>query len=195
MPSLFDAELRHSKHYEAVLQQLNRFYLDGGNSLLVGLEQFHLEWGNIQTGQSWAARWAGTNADAAELCMHYPHSGAYVLDLRQAPMQHIEWLEKALNAARDLEDSMMEEIHLGNLGLVLADIGKTHQAIACHEKAIEISQAIGDRRGEANDTINLGLALTDMGNYQDAIACHARALEIMSDLELDFCICSALKIE
>jgi protein O-mannosyl-transferase len=59
-----------------------------------------------------------------------------------------------------------------NLGLLLANSGRTSEAIACYLKAIELN------RNYAEPHNNLGLLLTSMGKTDEAIVHYAKALEI-----------------
>jgi hypothetical protein len=87
-------------------------YEQGGEALTRGLALFDLEWDNIQAGQAWAAAHAEGDETAARLCITYPDAGAYGLNLRQHPREWIHWLERAVVAARRLEDRPAEGVFI-----------------------------------------------------------------------------------
>ena len=53
------AQHRHAEHYADVLQTANSLLLQGGNSLLRGLNLFDAELVNIRIGQDWSSRMGG----------------------------------------------------------------------------------------------------------------------------------------
>ncbi len=169
MPSKKEASLQHATYFSRLLFAANEQYIEGGDSLGEGLKAFDLAWENIRIAQTWAAQNSGADDSATELCRYFPISGAHLLDLRQDVLMHKTWLEQGLLAARKTNDKFSESIILGNLGLVLADLGQTDQAIDYHRKALKISRRLGDANGEALDLLNLGQALTDQGAFSRAI--------------------------
>jgi len=152
------AEERHAAHYKDILRATRELYEQGGEAMLRGLALLDLERANIEAGQAWAAAHAATDPRAAELAEVYPDAGAYVLDLRLHPREHIRWLEAALAAARKLKRRQAEANRLGNLGIAYAGLGETRKAIEYYEQALAIHREIGDRRGEGAALGNLGSA-------------------------------------
>ena len=173
---------RHAAHYAEILSTADDLFLDGGDSIAVGLALFDREWSNIRTGQAWAATHWNVNAAAATLCSDYPDAGAYCLALRQHSRHWIAWLETAVKAARTLEDRDAEGNHLGNLGLVYAALGEPRKAIEYHEQALAISREIGDRRGEGAVLGNLGNAYADLGEPRKAIEFYEQQLAIVQEI-------------
>jgi tetratricopeptide (TPR) repeat protein len=173
------AGLRHSTYYLAVLDSADKLYLEGGESLMRGLTLFDLEWGNIQTGQAWAADHAPAQDEAARVCSSYPDAGVYCLALRQHPREQIRWLEAALAAARRLKDRQSEAYRLGNLGIAYKNLGDPRRAIGYHEQALVIEREIGDRNGEGNALGNLGVAYDILADYRRAIEYYEKALAIV----------------
>jgi len=170
---------RFATHYKDVLAAVNKLYLEGGESMLRGLTLFDVESGNIQAGHAWVAAQAeAADADVSWLGYIYPHTCAYVLNLRQYSRERIPWLEIALTAARRLKYRKGEGNALGNLGLAYANLGKIRRAIQFYEQALLIDREIGDRRGEGADLGNLGLAYADLGETNRAIQFHEQALLI-----------------
>ena len=194
------ARLRHAQHYEQVLRSAKELYLQGGESILRGLALFDAEWANIQAGQAWAAsslspstgeeeqlpsplgRGAGGEGETLQLCSDYPDAGAYVLDLRLHPRDHIRWLEAALQAARQLKDRSREGVRLGYLGLIYSNLGQVRQAIPFYEQALVIARELKDKRNEGTHLGNLGIAYADLGETRRAIEFYEQWLAITRDI-------------
>ncbi len=170
------AQFLHARYYLQVLEQANRFYLQGGEGVLRGLELFDRERENIQKGQEWAARNSTKTKEVAEICAAYPSAGADCLELRLHPNQRIIWLESSLKAYQFIGKREGEGISLGNLGNAYAALGELRKAIEFYERALTIDREIGDRRGEGADLHNLGLAYADLGEFRKALELYERAL-------------------
>jgi tetratricopeptide (TPR) repeat protein len=176
------AQRRQAGHYKDILAATDGLYLQGGESLKKGLTLFDLEWGNIQAGQAWATAHASEDKTAAQLCSQYPGAGAYCLELRLHPREHIVWLEAGLAAARHLKDRGAESLHLGNLGIAYASLGEYRRAIEYHEQRLQIAREIGDRRGEGSALGNLGFAYDSLGEYRRAIEYQEQRLQIAREI-------------
>ena len=61
---------------------------------------------------------------------------------------------------------------LNTLGVVLAELGRTTDAVACYEQSVALEP--GYARGHSN----LGNALVRLGKHQEALAAHGRAIEL-----------------
>ena len=170
-----DAQQHHAEYFKDVLFSATKLYVEG--DALAGLRRFDLERMNIEAGWSWAkSNLVGNNA-AASLCnafLDWP----YLLVLRMHPRERVSWLEMALAAARQLEDKMMEGVHLGNLGNAYSDMGEVRKAIEYYEQALAILREIGHKLGEGIDLANLGLAYFDLGEVRKAIEYYNQALAI-----------------
>ena len=169
---------RLAAYYKDLLSAADDLYLKGGDSILAGLELFDREEANILAGQAWAAKSMGIDLSSAKICMNFPDSGVYVLDLRIHPRQKIAWLENGLEAARELKDRTMEGVHLGNLGLACAALGEPRKAIEYYEQDLDIAREIGDQRMEGNQLGNLGNAYYLLGETREAIEFYEQALAI-----------------
>jgi tetratricopeptide (TPR) repeat protein len=181
-PERYEAQKRHAAYYLSVTWKTDGLYKQGGESLKRGLALFDLEWKNIQAGQKWAQVYADKDDVAALLCSNYPIAGAYLLDLRQLPREHIHWLEAALTASRHLENRAAEGSHLGNLGIVYWRLGKPHKAIEYDEQALVIAREIGERHSEGAALGNLGLAYLALGETYKAIEYHEQHLVIAREI-------------
>ncbi len=176
------AQRRHAEHYKKVAGAADELFLQGGESVKNGLALFDAEWLNIQAGQAWAAKHSSDNDAAAALCSAYPDAGAYCLNLRLHPREHIRWREAALAAAPRMKDRRAAAAHLGNLGLAYDDLGDYRRAIEYHEQALAILREIGDRRGEGNALGNLGIAYKNLGDYPRAIEYYQQRLQIAREI-------------
>ncbi len=176
------AQQRHAEHYVRVAASADALYLQGGESVLAGLELFDAEWSHIRAGQAWATANAQTKEAAAQLCNSYPNAAVYCLSLRLHPREQIHWLQAAATAAHRLKDRRGEGNHLGNLGLAYFMFGEVQKAIGYHEQALAVSREIGDKRGEGADLGNLGNAYANLGEVQKAIGYHEQALAISREM-------------
>jgi len=164
-----EARYRHAVYYGRVLNAADDLYLEGGESVLVGLRLYDLEWGNIQAGFAWSAEGAEADEAAAKLCSGYLTAGECCLGLRQPKREQIHWLDSALAAARRLEDRSAEGRHLGKLGLAYAALGDVRRAIEHYKQHLRIAREIGDRPGEGQALGSLGLAYAAFGDARRAI--------------------------
>lgn len=169
------AELRHAKHYQQVLWFANNLYLQGNDAFLRGLLLFDKEWLNIQQGQRWATANVSKNTEIAELCSNFAGTGS-ILNLRLHPRQYVEWLQAALDAARQSKNRQAEGVHLGNLGIAYRDLGEPRRAIEYYEQCLLLYREIGDRRGEGSDLNNLGVAYLTLGEPRRAIEYYEKCL-------------------
>jgi tetratricopeptide (TPR) repeat protein len=170
------SRLRHARHYLQVLSTANSLCKQGSKNILTGLALFDREAGHIRTAQAWAAEYD------PGLCNAFPSAGAYVLNLRLTPREKIAWLKPALVAARQLNDRPGEGVHLGNLGLANAALGRLRRAVWFYNKALIIYREIANRHGEAATLGNLGLACADRGRPRRAIHFYEKQLEIVREL-------------
>jgi tetratricopeptide (TPR) repeat protein len=178
----YEASLRHARHYLEVLRTAGDLYKKGGDSLMPGLSLFDLERGNIEAGQAWAMECAVNDSAAAGLCISYPGTGVYCLDLRHHPRDRIRWIEAGLAGARRLGDRAAEGVHLGSLGIAYRELGEYRRAIEYYERQLKIVHEIGDRQGEGNALGNLGNAYDGLTEYRRAIECHEQSLQILREI-------------
>lgn len=180
---LNEAGLYHSQHYLNVLHQADDLYLDGGESLTGGLTLLDLERENIEAGQSWAARRACEDDQAAALCSRYPNAGTHCLSQRQHARERIRWREAAWAAAARLKDRSAERGHLGNLGMAYRNLGEYRRAIEYYERHLQIARELNDSRGEEQDLANLGDAYECLGEYGHAIEFYEQYLQMAKKLD------------
>ncbi len=170
-----EAKMRYARYYAGVLYATSQLYQKGNDDLVNGLNRLELEWENIRQGQRLAASLAPNNHAAAELSSRYPDAGVYCLELRQHPNERIQWLQDAVQAARQLNDRYCETACLGNLGLAYTMLALYQEAIACHQQSLAIDQELQHENGIASDWNNLG-------DYTQAEQYITQALELFERL-------------
>jgi tetratricopeptide (TPR) repeat protein len=171
------AQERHAKHFEQVLAHAESLHLKGEELARLGLDIFHNEWPNIQSGQAWSAQHASKKAAAAQLCIRYPEAGFYLLDLRQHPEERIRWFDAALRAARGTRDRRAEARHLRHMGVAYWRLGEARRAITFFKRSVTIASRNRDKATHARALTGLGLAFNDLGKPRQAITYHKLALK------------------
>jgi tetratricopeptide (TPR) repeat protein len=135
---------RFALHYQDVLAAADKFYRKGGESLLLGLELFDLEWANIQVAHAWVAAQAdAADADLVWLGLTYPDASVYLLYLRDI-RRALQFYEQALLIVREIGGRRGEANSLLNIGLALDQRGKRANAIQYAEQALTIYEQIED---------------------------------------------------
>lgn len=164
---------KHAEYYKNILSKVDELYVKDGEDTAIGRDLFDHEWTNIRAGQKWAEDMmdpkSGIRDSALQLACDYPAVGAYALEVLLNPHERIRWLETALLAAQQLENSKMEGSHLGNLGIAYCHIGEVRKAINIFQQRLSISRKIGDAFGESNAIGNIGAAYAMIGETSNAI--------------------------
>ena len=86
--------------------------------------------------------------------------------------------ERALAAARALDDAYAEGRVLNGLGTVLRQIGHADQAVAYHRSALQIREQLGDERGIGSALDGLAGALRDTGELMEAENLFLKSLQV-----------------
>ena len=178
MPSLREAQLRHSACYLDLLAKADEEFQRGGSSAEAGLRLFEESWENIEIGQTSAREQSGECGRAAELCCQYSLMGANLLNLRFNPRQHLQWIEASLSVAREIEHPDAEAILLSNMGLVYEDLGELKRNLECQQRSLSLCRESGQRDIEETTLGNLGLAYYALSQWRDAIDCFEQQLEL-----------------
>ncbi|HEY0071782.1 MAG TPA: tetratricopeptide repeat protein, partial [Chloroflexia bacterium] len=180
--------MRYAQHYVQVAALADYLYLEGGESLLLGLKLFDQERINIDAGWNWAPEQGvstsgGTPKEIDELLLGYAGATVYVGDLRyDRRRERIPQLQAAVEAARILGRRAAEGSALGNLGIAYAALGETHKAIEYYGQVLEIAREVGDRRSEGSTLGNLGNAYAALGEPHKAIEYYGQQLKIAREV-------------
>lgn len=174
----FTHNQRHAEHFLQVLREADRLYLQGRETIKVGLALFDREWPNAQTAWGWIKANANTTPRILELCNEYPNASTYIAGIRQHPREQIAWREVALLAAKKLGSNRFQCAHLGSLGIIYSDLGESRCAIEFYEQALAICREINDQPSEALALNRLGIAYKDLGEIQRAIEFYELSLAI-----------------
>ena len=173
---------RYAEHYLEVLGTAEGLYLQGWENTANGLGLLDAEWIHIVRGQSWCEAHAERDPDVARLCSDYPKAGSNCLWLRLSLKDRIRWQERALQAARCLEDRIAQGFHLSRLGYALGQSGEPHRAIELCEQALAIAQDLGDRAGEAMCHHFLSHTYSSLGSLRRNIDCLEKALPLVREI-------------
>jgi tetratricopeptide (TPR) repeat protein len=136
------------------------------------------ELAQIQQAWDWAARTPGQDRRVLLLL------GALnvFLERRGLRAQQRIWLERAVEAARALEDRAEEGRLLGSLGLCWWQLGQHREAIECLEHALTLGRQLGDRQAEGRHLGSLGLVWATAMLRDQAISYYEQALAIAREL-------------
>ncbi|GAA0580104.1 tetratricopeptide repeat protein [Kribbella sandramycini] len=85
------------------------------------------------------------------------------------------YLTEALACFETVGHSRGEAMVLGNLAIVLAELGRPEVAVGLSERAIRLCQQNGYTRGVAVNLDNRGVALAATGRYLEAVEAHLEA--------------------
>ncbi len=141
--------LRHAKHHQKLLLVANELFMQGNDSLAMGLKLFDVNWINIKSGQMWASENKSRSDEMEEICSNFAWAGS-ILILRLHPLINIKRLEAVLVAARKTKNQNTEDAHLGNLGNTYFRLGETRTAIEYYEQALKISHEISWRASQGH---------------------------------------------
>lgn len=136
MPSLYQAQFRHARHYETQLKTAHDLSAQGHEGVRQGLQLFEQEQEHILTALAWSGGQAAVNDEAAKLCHGLLSAGDSFLMLRQHPLERIRWTEMGLVAARRLKQPAFEGFYLNQLASMHFTLGDYDQWSACSEKAL-----------------------------------------------------------
>ena len=71
---------------------------------------------------------------------------------------------------------------LGNIGIVLMDMGQPKEALEHHKKALAIDEEVGNRLGVASDLGNIGIVLAALGQTEKALGFLEVSLKIFNEI-------------
>ena len=139
MPTIREVKLRHAEHF------YNRFQTLATPDatelpLAQRLNRLRSDWGQITTAQAWSAKSFENDDEVAEICSRFGYvgvggTGQAVCEYLQNPMQRIDWISRALWAARKMKHKKMVAVHLTHLGMTALEIGQTEGALEAYKEA------------------------------------------------------------
>ncbi|CAM0117211.1 hypothetical protein RSOCI_02565 [Rhabdochlamydiaceae symbiont of Dictyostelium giganteum] len=95
----------------------------------------------------------------------------------------IDFHEKHLKIALELQDKSGEGSAYNNLGIAYRSLGEIHKAIHFYEKHLKIALELQDKSGEGSAYNNLGIAYRSLGEIRKAIHFYEKHLEISLELQ------------
>ena len=94
----------------------------------------------------------------------------------------IEYNERGLKIAKELEDRAAEGKSYGSLGIAYRILGDFKKAIEYNERSLKIAKEVGDRAAEGKSYGNLGLAYDSLGDFKKAIEYHELHLKVAKEV-------------
>ena len=181
MDEEFEVGLDHARAFLDILREENQMYIEGGKTAEKALREFSCDWGQIRSGQAWAASNIHKNDQASRLCSDYGRFGEHLLAIRLHPRERIQWQEQALEATHGLKDVENAGRHLHNIGRAYYAMGHAAKAVEYYKGALEIAQESQNSRLITNRLGNLGNAYADLGELDKAVDYHQQALALALD--------------
>ena len=166
----------HAPGDGALADRHARYYLDWANQDPSAWRRIEAEWAQIQQGWRWVVR----NRDEGTLA--YTQVLGTFLRLRGLWRDALSWHEKALAAARRLEQRGTEAMLHNNIGVAYNNLGERQRALEFYEQALPIRREVGDRAGEAVTLNNIGVAYDNLGERQRALEFYEQALPIQREV-------------
>jgi tetratricopeptide (TPR) repeat protein len=145
-----------SLYYLAVAKTAEHLYKQGSDEMNMGLALFDRELPNIDQGFSHSATNMYRSREAAKTCIDYVVGTPLCRDLRQGPAYQLVWLSAAKEAAIHLEDVEAMVPIFGNLGRVLAKMGRLDDALQCHNDVRDMARTLDIPKLEAHACLGAG---------------------------------------
>ena len=173
----------------AALSRHARIYVDVARRVAKERSSYRLievDYAQIEAvlNRAWRA-WATPELPAAPGNLRYPANEAfahlnrltfdcyeYYWDFRGLHAARVEWIPRAIYAARKMNDLRSKRSHESNLGLTYADIGQVEQAIEHYKQALEVFDGSDNYKVKAN----LGSAYARLAQYHKSIDYYTQAI-------------------
>jgi tetratricopeptide (TPR) repeat protein len=126
---LYQARLRHARHFEGVLAEARELFASGGGGQQGGLARFEEERQNLFTAMRWASDLAGADDAAADLHIRFLTLGSQFLILRQPAAERARMLDAGVTAARRLGRLAFESLFLHQLSNAYFVTGDYQRAV------------------------------------------------------------------
>ncbi len=176
--SLNELRISNSKHLVLALQKMNSFF------------DARSEFEHSQKVLAELKGWANANSDSRQSMI--AELGLGSLNWR---LSKFEEAKAHYDCSLELAESLGEQGYIarsiGNLGLVLMDLGQYAEAIDCFQRRLALEEAAGNRHGIAGAIGNIGLVHMDQGRFDEAIICLEQDLQLSTALGDRQSMCSA----
>jgi tetratricopeptide (TPR) repeat protein len=183
MPTMYEARLRHARHYAQRSRAIDELYAEEGMPRLKVAEKLYsTEKSQIDRGWLWARQQPYTNI-IDELLIDYIGATVYAMHLQgDIRGEQIPTLERTLDAANRLVKKAEASVLAGRLGAEYARLREFQRAIPYYEYAIALSQELGNLADEGYHTLNMKLTCTVWGETQRRIECLKKLISIVGEL-------------
>jgi len=165
-------EKRFATYFLTVAMTAGDSYAKGGKYKEQGLNQFDLEWDNIKKGQDWAQSNSDQDEEADNLCLSYTEAAVHLLELRKPSAERLKWYQAALESAKRLNESEVENKYLLLMGIEHNNVNQPDEALEFLEQALKCSQ-------QSNDATSERIALGQLGLTHLALKRPHRAIEFL----------------
>lgn len=182
MPRLQTAVVRAARHYEGIVRALNSSYREGGAASGLAVLAFRDQLLSI-THVRKQVELLTSDQDAAKTCVGLARNGAALINLCLHPRERIRWIEAAIRAVSQFEDSLLEARLHNDLGLCFSALGEFQSAEECFRKALKLSRSKTDPGSEGAALGNLGNLYIRTQKPREAIELLERVLEVARGLE------------
>jgi tetratricopeptide (TPR) repeat protein len=185
VPTLWEAEHRHARHYAVLLGELQEAYRAGDHDAVVN--RFEQDWGQLRKGQVWARAELDRGGEDRRIVVAYAAFGHDLLRLRRPPSELIGWLDSALSILSEPGGSSGMTSEMLNLRANAAlDAGKYEDAVLYYNRALAELDPEGiadDDPGYVSSTHggilrNIAAAYQRMGRFEEAVSKYEQSLAI-----------------
>jgi tetratricopeptide (TPR) repeat protein len=179
--TLQNAKLRLAQHYLNQLREANKGIQKGQVNSIYWFDQIEQDWAQIQFWYSWIAGQAHQDLRSARLCIEYMRHGSRVLRVRQSLTDRIRWLEQALTAAEQLQDSAVCDL-LHELGQVYFLMGQNERSRYYIRRLLTQAEANNDELNRARAWARLGHDYTYQGRMIEAEQAFSTSIALFEQL-------------
>ncbi len=180
-----DLQQRHAQYYLEQLEKYHQEYLvDDEAKTLDALQDYDSDAVQISQSWDWANNYADVNDIAMRSCAAFPDIGGYILELRQDRTTRLDWLQRSLQCARNLNHRLAICHRLTSLGSIFDDLRSYQEAEKCYLEALALCDELNlpdSKMTVLGGLANIYLNLQDYTNAEN-YAQQARSIhEIQPD--------------
>ena len=143
-----------------------------------GLETENISWDNIKRSIELKEKLLSELSGEDEISEYLLGSLGILYYQIGSYKKSIEYSEKAVKIAQDIDNKQGEGMYYGNLGNAYHVLGNLENAIEFYEKAMNIAQEIGNRKSESSQVGNIGNVYRVRGETRKSIRYYEKALTI-----------------